>query len=113
MTVTCPNCNQILTQRDLKRLHRFWTGLQAVPCDGCGTLLVYANTIRRKLKLGGVLLRIGLLSFIVILCLKWVFEYELGNLIQVATVVTIIAGVLVTRTRSDKISVEPFDPTRH
>lgn len=111
MILECPNC-QIAVSRELQnRMNSFWKGPKPARCENCSKLIQWHSSLHNKLKIGGVLLKIGLALVLISLVpfgLGKVFE---GYLLAGIGVSLLLAGVFSTATLPDGVNVELVDET--
>ena len=90
-------------------MNSFWKGPKPARCENCSTLIQWNSALRKKMKIGGLLIKIGLalvfISSIPFGLGKGLEGYFLAGL----GVVLSLSGVFVTATRPDGISVELAD----
>jgi DNA-directed RNA polymerase subunit RPC12/RpoP len=111
LDLRCPSCSQRIEQRVQRRLNRFWSGLQIIECESCGSKIQWHHSLHRKLRVGGFILRAGLiiaLFSIVALVLDWK-PYD--SVLLASGILTIAGGVLATHTPKDQVKVELVDNT--
>ena len=103
----CPNCGHRLTQREIRRLYRFWIGIRHGPCEGCGVELAFATSLRLRLKAAAIVFRMAVLSFAAVVLTYvagWIDAPGLRSGLSLAMIVA-LAGVLMTQVRGDS----PFE----
>jgi DNA-directed RNA polymerase subunit RPC12/RpoP len=111
LDLRCPNCNIKIEQRVQRRMNKFWTGLQVAECEGCGSRIQWHHSLRRKLRIGGFIFRVGLFlvfsSFI-----AFIFEWKMyGSVLVAAGVITTMSGLFATRTPNEQVRVELVNET--
>jgi uncharacterized protein (DUF983 family) len=106
----CPNCGHRLTQREVRRLFRVWTGVRHGPCEACGAELAFATSLRPRLQAAAIVFRVAVLAFAALLLAYlagWIGERGLRPGLSLAGMVVLV-GILMTRVRGDS----PFEIQR-
>lgn len=91
-------------------MNGFW-GLRPVPCTSCGKLLQYHKDLRRRLRIGGHVFRLGLLFVAMWLVMKFTGPVSPAALevIGLVSLAVVLAGILVTASHPSSIRVELVD----
>lgn len=103
----CPGCGHGLTQREIRRLYRFWTGVRHGPCEACGAELAFAASLRPRLQAAAIVFRLGGLAFAAVLLAYlagWIGACCLTPGLGLAGTVALV-GILMTQVRGDS----PFE----
>ena len=103
----CPKCGHRRTQREIRPLYRFWTGVRHGPCEGCGVELAFAASLRPRLQAAAIVFRMAVLAFAAVVLTYvagWIDAPGLRSGLSLAVIVA-LAGVLMTQVRGDS----PFE----
>ena len=106
MILKCPKCNQAISKRIQIKMNGLFKGVQPASCEHCGTNIQWHHDLHFKLRIGGIIYKMGLLILVPSLLSELVFDNSYRNIgIALGGIVTVI-GVFASYTPKDKVRLE-------
>ena len=97
LIILCPICDLKIDQNELRKMHRFWSGLQTIECEGCGIGLRWHRNLHARLNIGVFVFKIGVLITSLSL-ITFLFKLE-GNIllmISMGLILTLLGNFLIS-----------------
>ena len=106
MEINCPECNQAISNSVQRKMSSFWKGVQPAQCNNCGQWVQWNSRLLPKLKVGGWLFKIGFLGLFVSMPWSYFYPSTISLYSFYICVAFILAGILITWTPRDKVTIE-------
>ncbi|GAB1263184.1 hypothetical protein NBRC116495_38940 [Aurantivibrio plasticivorans] len=87
-------------------MNKFWTGLRATECEECGVLLEWHDSLRTRLKIGGISFRVGAIIFGISFIDSFVNFTGIAQYTLIVGFIMLLFGLLITRTKYENIKVQ-------
>ena len=62
--VSCPSCGHAFTLRDQRRMNTLLGAAKPTACPGCNSQVRWHHTLHRRMLIGGLLFRVGVLALV-------------------------------------------------